>query len=39
MRLHDLITKTDKGLQDYFANQMKPMWMLLQGLKRRQEKF
>ena len=39
MHLHEQLAKNDKGLQDYFASQMKPIWMLLQDLKKRQTKM
>ena len=39
MEIHERIGRTDKGLQEYFANQLKPLWLLVQGLKRRQEKI
>jgi ClpP class serine protease len=36
VNLHELLKKTEKELQDYFAGQMKPLWMILQSLTKQQ---
>ena len=37
--MRQLIASTDKGMQDYMASQLKPLWLLIQANKSKLERI
>jgi len=37
--LREQIKKVDRGMQDYMASQLKPLWLLVQGTKHKLERI